>query len=96
MKQYVLTAFDYTDAGAIQRRLDVRPLHVERVKQLKATGNFVVGGAMLNDDGDMIGSTMIVQFESDEDLEQWKQSDPYVTGGVWEKIEVRPFKVANV
>jgi uncharacterized protein YciI len=65
MKHYVLTAFDYTDAGAIQRRLNVRPLHVERVKQLKATGNFVVGGAMLNDDGDMIGSTMIVQFESD-------------------------------
>ncbi|MBE9586337.1 hypothetical protein IM792_17930 [Mucilaginibacter sp. JRF] len=96
MKQYLLTAFDHTDTEALQRRLDVRPRHLEVVKRLKAAGNFIVGGAMLNDAGQMIGSTMIVQFETDEQLEQWKNNDPYVTGGVWDKIEVKPFKVANV
>ena len=96
MKQYLLTAFDHTDAEALQRRLNARPHHLEVVKRLKASGNFIVGGAMLNDEGNMIGSTMVVQFESDEQLEQWKQNDPYVTGKVWNRIEVRPFKVADV
>lgn len=96
MKQYLITAFDYTDADALQRRLNVRPSHLEGVKRLKISGNFVLGGAMLNDEGNMIGSTMIVQFEDKEQLEQWKQNDPYVTGQVWDRVEVKPFKVADV
>lgn len=96
MKQYLITAFDHTDADALQRRLNVRPSHLEGVKRLKASGNFVLGGAMLNDEGNMIGSTMIVQFEDKEQLEQWKQNDPYVTGQVWDRVEVKPFKVADV
>jgi uncharacterized protein YciI len=94
MKQYVVTAYDYTDADAFQRRMDVRPHHLDKVRELKENGNYVVGGAILNDDGKMIGSVMIVQFESDEHMESWKSNDPYVTGKVWETIDVKPFKQA--
>ena len=96
MKQYVITAHDYTDAGALQRRLDVRPSHLEGVKVLKANGNFIVGGAILNNEEQMIGSVMIVQFETDEQMEDWKNNDPYVTGKVWEVIDVKPFRQAVV
>ena len=96
MKQYVITAHDYTDEGALQRRLDVRPSHLEGVKVLKANGNFIVGGAILNTEEQMIGSVMIVQFETDEQMESWKNNDPYVSGMVWDKIEVKPFRQAVV
>lgn len=96
MKQYLVTAYDYTDAEAFQRRMAARPHHVDGAKALKASGNFVVGGAMLNEEGKMIGSTMIVQFETDEEMEAWKQNDPYITQKVWESVDVKPFKVADV
>lgn len=96
MKQYVITAFDFTDAGALQRRMEARPHHFEKAKKLKATGNFIKGGAILNHEGKMIGSVMMMQFESDDALENWKINEPYIIGKVWEKIDIRPFMVADV
>ncbi|WP_158828033.1 YciI family protein [Mucilaginibacter lacusdianchii] len=96
MKQYLITAYDYKDEGALQRRLDVRPHHLDKVKELKENGNFVVGGAILNEQGQMIGSSMIVQFASDEEMEAWKNNDPYVLQKVWETVDVKPFKQAIV
>lgn len=96
MNQYIITAYDFTDTGALKRRMDVRPHHFDSAKELKFRGNFILGGAILNDEGNMIGSTMIMQFENDEELEAWKQTEPYITQGVWETVDVKPFKVAQV
>ena len=52
------------------------------------------GGAILDDTGAMIGSATIVEFPDRAALDAWLARDPYVTGGVWQKIEVRPFRVA--
>lgn len=96
MQQYIIYAWDGTDEQALERRLSVRPDHFDGAHKLKANGNFVIGGAMLNDEGKMIGSTMVVQFEKKEQLQQWLDTEPYITGKVWEKIDIRPFKVADV
>lgn len=96
MKQYVVIARDGDDAAALQRRLNVRADHLAGASKLKATGNFVVGGAMLDENGNMCGSVMIVQFESDEGFQDWYKNEPYIVKGVWQTIEVKPFKVANV
>lgn len=96
MNQYLITAYDHTDEGAVDRRMAVRPHHLDKVKELKENGNYVVGGAMLNDEGKMIGSTMILQFETEEELDAWKRSDPYITQNIWETFDVKPFKVAQV
>jgi uncharacterized protein YciI len=94
MKQYLVTGYDYTDDGALQRRMDVRPHHLDGARALKESGNYIEGGAILNDDGNMIGSVMIMQFETEEALEAWKQNEPYITQKVWESVDVKPFKVA--
>ncbi|MBB6108804.1 hypothetical protein SAMN05421821_10339 [Mucilaginibacter lappiensis] len=96
MKQYLVTGYDYTDEGALQRRMDVRPHHLDNLKELKESSNFLIGGAVLNDEGNMMGSVMIMQFETDEALEAWKQNEPYITQKVWESVDVKPFKVAVV
>ena len=96
MKQYLITGYDYTDAGALQRRMNVRPHHLDGAKLLKENGNFIIGGAILNDEGQMAGSVMIMQFETEEELETWKQSEPYITQNIWESVDIKPFKVANV
>jgi uncharacterized protein len=93
---YVIHAYDFTDEQAFERRMAVRPNHFDGAKQLKSTGNFVLGGALLDPDGKMIGSMMVVDFEDETGLNQWLQNDPYVTGKVWEKIDVKPFRKADI
>ena len=96
MNQYLVTAYDYTDTGALERRMTVRPHHLGGAKELKENGNYILGGAMLNDEGKMIGSVMVLQFENEEALEAWKQNEPYITQKIWETVDVKPFKVASV
>ncbi|HEX2847045.1 MAG TPA: YciI family protein [Chitinophagaceae bacterium] len=96
MQQYLVTAIDGTDAAAPDRRTTVRADHFVRARELKASGNFITGGAILNEQGQMIGSMMVVQFSTEQELQAWLNTEPYIMGKVWEKIEVRPFKVADV
>jgi uncharacterized protein YciI len=39
---------------------------------------------------------MIVQFDTADQFTNWYNNEPYITGGVWKSIEVKPFKVADV
>jgi len=94
--QYVIHAYDYTDEQALERRMAVRPHHFDGARALKETGNFIMGGALLDDRGIMIGSMMVVEFETDEALQRWLQQEPYVTGNVWERIDIKPFRRADI
>jgi len=96
VKQYLIIANDGKDDEALDRRKEVRPLHLAGAKKLKEKNNFVIGGAMLDDDGNMRGSIMIVQFETQDDFQKWYDTEPYITQEVWKTIEVKPFRVADV
>jgi len=96
MNQYVVTGYDYTDEGALDRRMGVRPHHLDAAKEIKEKGNYIMGGAILNDEGKMIGSVMILQFETEEELEAWKKGEPYITQKIWESVDIKPFRVATV
>ena len=94
--QYIVTGYDFTDDGAIQRRLNVRPHHLDFARTTKAAGNLITAAAVLNEEGNAVGSVMILQFETEEELEAWKSSEPYVTQGVWETVDVKPARVAEL
>jgi hypothetical protein len=96
MNQYLITAYDYTDTEALPRRMAVRQAHLDGARQLKETGNLLLGGAILDDFGQMIGSMMVMQFETSEELDAWRQQEPYITQGVWDKIEIKPFRTATL
>mgnify|MGYP003482761631 CR=1 FL=1 len=95
MKQYLVIAKDGKDDAALQRRLNARKGHLAGAAALKANGNFVLGGAMLNKDGEMEGSVLVLQFGTETDFEAWYANEPYIVQGVWQEVEVKPFKVAN-
>ena len=96
MKQFVIIAYDGDDSEAQERRKTIRPLHLAGAKILKEKNQFVTGGAILNEAGQMTGSVMIVQFENDEEFKEWYEQEPYIKNGVWKTIEVKPFRVAVV
>ena len=92
--QYVITAYDGNDDEAQLRRQHARAAHLAGAQTMRNKGELIAGGAILDDDDQMIGSTLYVEFDSRAALEQWLRNDPYVTGGVWKDISVQPIKLA--
>ena len=92
--QWLIVARDGTDAAAEARRLRARPAHLENAARLQDAGHLLMGGALLDDAGRMIGSAAVAQFETRAELDEWLRTDPYVTGGVWRDIQVTPYRVA--
>lgn len=93
--QFMVTAYDGKDDGALDRRMSVREAHINEANQLKEAGHLIAGGAILNEAEQMIGSAMFVEFDSKAELDQWLASDPYVTGNVWQDISVLPIRLAT-
>lgn len=91
--QFIVTGYDGTDENAMERRLLARPAHIELGNKLREEGKHLYGVALLDEQDRMIGSVLITEFNSREELDEWLQTEPYVTGKVWEKIEVRTCKV---
>lgn len=90
MKQFIVLAYDAKDADAPKRRADTRTTHLELVKKMRADGNALFGMALLDDNGQMIGSLMAMNFPDRAALDAWLAVEPYVTGKVWHDIKVLP------
>lgn len=91
--QFLVIGYDGEDDEALERRLAVRENHIKLSDNAIKTGEQIFGVAMLDDEGKMKGSAMIVDFPSKAELDEWLKVEPYVTGDVWKKIEVVPCKV---
>lgn len=96
MMQFIVTGYDAKDEKALERRLAAREKHMALVQEMKEKGNDLYAAAILNEEGNMAGSVMIVQFESREELDKWLEIEPYIVEKVWEKIEVTPCKVPPI
>lgn len=92
---YVITGKD--SPGALEIRRRVRPAHLERALRLVDDGRMLIAGPCpaidASDPGaaGYSGSVIIAEFASLEDARAWIEADPYVTAGVFESYEVRPF-----
>ena len=94
--QFLLIAYDGTDTGAMERRMMVRPGHLEKIAVLKRRGEFLFGGAILDDNERMIGSMIVYEFPDRAALEESLENEPYIVAGVWKRIEIRPYRLAKI
>ena len=92
--QFLVIARDGADAAALDRRMAARGKHFERLPAMVEAGEMLMGGAILDDAGRMVGSTALVDFPDRAALDRWLEVEPYVTGDVWLNIEVVPFRLA--
>jgi len=91
--QFIVIGRDGSDPEALNRRLAARPAHIELGTKHREEGKQLYGVAMLDDQERMIGSVVIVDFASRAELDAWLAVEPYVTGKVWETIEIYPGRV---
>ncbi len=93
---YVIIGKDFDNS--LSRRVKVRDQHLARLDDLKAQGRLFVAGPCpvidSEDPGDagFSGSVIIAEFESLEHAQSWAHQDPYVEAGVYESVEIKPFK----
>ena len=84
--------------GTLEKRLATRPAHLARLQQLDAEGRLIVAGAMPKDPSNpqagFYGSTMILDFDSREALDEWLKDEPFVKEGVYSHVDVKPFNKA--
>ncbi len=87
--QFIVKAYD--GKGMLEKRMAVRPRHLEGMARLGA--HVVCAGGLLDDEGKMKGSVLIMDFQSREELDNYLANEPYVQEHVWEKIEVERLNV---
>ena len=71
--------------------MEVRPLHLEGMERLKE--HLIAAGGMLDDEGKLKGSVLIMEFQNHEELDEYLANEIYVTEHVWEKIIVERMNV---
>ena len=93
---YTINARDAQDS--LEARLANRPAHLKRLKALVEEGRLLIAGPNPAIDSEnpgaagFTGSLIVAEFESLEDAREWANADPFVAAGVYEEVEVKPFK----
>ena len=86
--------------GTLDRRLAVRPAHLERLNALLNEGRLILAGPLPAIDSPdpgpagFQGSLVVVEFPTLEEAKAWAEADPYVAAGVYAAVEVYPFRKA--
>jgi uncharacterized protein YciI len=93
---YAIISEDHPNS--LENRKATRQAHVERLQLLQDQGRLLIAGPhpMIDseDPGDagFSGSLVVADFESLEQAQAWADVDPYVAGGVYAKVTVKPYK----
>lgn len=74
--------------GHLQTRLDTREAHLAYIK---ATGIVAMAGPFL-EEGQMVGSLVILDTESLQAAKSWAASDPYAVAGLFESVAITEWK----
>ena len=90
--QFIIRAYD--GPGKLEKRMAVRPRHLEGMKKLGR--RVICAGGLLDEAGKMKGSVLVVDFEDRSALDAYLASEPYVVERVWEQIEAEPMNVVIV
>ena len=87
--QFIITAYD--GEGMLDKRMEVRSRHLEGIERIRE--HVICAGGLLDDEGKMKGSVLIMEYESREQLDEYLAGEPYVQEHVWQRIEVERMNV---
>ncbi len=91
---FLIVAYDGKDEDALTRRMRVRPDHFANVMRIKETGHVHCAGGITNEAGQLIGSMLVVSFDTREQLDAYLKTEPYVVNNVWQDIRIDTCNVA--
>ena len=93
---YTIIATD--NPGSLPARLAARPAHLERLRALQDQGRLILAGPHpaidCEDPGEagFSGSLIVAEFSDLETAQAWAADDPYALTGIYEEVQVKPFR----
>lgn len=93
---YLIIGCDVPES--LQLRLQARPAHIQRLHALRDAGRLKLAGPLpaidAEDPGEagFVGSAIVAEFEDFAAARAWAQDDPYMQCGVYESVQVLPFR----
>lgn len=93
---YAISGFDAPDS--LSNRFANRPAHLARLQALQDAGRLILAGPFpAIDSADpgpagFSGSLIVAEFDNLDAAKAWAAADPYKMSGVYEAVDVRPFK----
>lgn len=81
--QFIVLAYDGNDRDAQARRMAAREAHLKLGKEMHDAGKWLYAAGILDDSGKMIGSMIVCDFPSRQEMEKlWLSREPYIAGKV--------------
>ncbi|MDO9449938.1 MAG: YciI family protein [Rugosibacter sp.] len=94
---YVIMAYDAPNSE--EPRRTAHAAHMAHVDKIAAAGGQIVlaGPCLAKDSPDrqlagFFGSLIVAEFDSLAAAQEWSDTDPFVTAGVFESVMVKPFR----
>jgi hypothetical protein len=93
---YLIIGRDGEDSLSL--RLQTRADHLQRLEALRDAGRLVLAGPLPRIDAadpgpaGFAGSAIVAEFDSLVAARNWAQADPYMVAGVYQSVEVHPFR----
>jgi uncharacterized protein YciI len=84
---FVVMAKDKADSLAL--RMATRDAHFAYARE---TGAVKLGGPFLDAKGEMAGSLIIIEAADLAAAKTWQQGDPYARAGLFQSVDVQPWK----
>ncbi len=93
---YLILGRDAPDSLA--KRQAARPQHIARLQSLLAEARLLTAGPLPAIDSEdpgpagFVGSAIIAEFASISEAQDWADADPYLAAGVYQSVEVLPYR----
>jgi len=93
---YAITGHD--NADSLEHRRAARPAHLARLHALQENGRLLLAGPFPAIDAEdpgpagFSGSLIVAEFSDLQAARDWADTDPYVAAGVYQHVDVRPFR----
>ena len=86
---FALVAHDRPNAVA--RRMELRPEHLKHLDALGET--LVLAGPFLADNGDMVGSIVVIEAETLDAAREIFARDPFMVGNLFDSVTIKPWRL---
>ena len=91
MPAFILLCHDKADS--LPLRQETRERHLDYIAEKGSA--VLLAGPMLNENGQPVGSMLVIDAADAEAAQRFAQADPYAEAGLFENVEIKPYRIVT-
>ena len=94
--KFMVTAWDVPGEAGLNLRNALRAADTDTIAARYRQGMVLMGAGIYDEAGVVRGSVIIMDCESRAGIDSYLETEPFQTGGLWERVEVREIMVPDM